>query len=134
AAHSRDTSLLLVLALALSANARVLAAQRALLDAQLGARRAARCEALRAALERLDPALRLPLVELALPALRQRPAGELEYLFELAGKLAACNPAPRLFDHLLLRLLGAQLARLPGGPAERAAAPQLSARAACAAL
>src|SRR5690606_15342197 len=82
AAHSRDTSLLLVLALALSANARVLAAQRALLDAQLGARRAARCESLRAALERLDPALRLPLVELALPALRQRPAGELEYLFE----------------------------------------------------
>ena len=122
-----------MLALALSPEDRVLAAQRALLDAQLGPRRAARCEALRSSLERLDPALRLPLVELALPALRQRPGGELEYLFELAGKLSACNGTPRLFDHLLLRMLAAQLPELTGRSAARAA-PKLSAREACAAL
>jgi len=133
AAHSRESSLLLVLALALSADPVVLAAQRGLLEAQLGARRAARCEALRAELERLDPTLRLPLLELALPALKQRPPSELEYLFELAGKIAALNPRPRLFDHLLLRMLAAQLAAFPG---RRAAptTPKLSTQAACATL
>src|SRR5690606_41461157 len=133
AAHSRESSLLLVLALALSADAPVLAAQRGVLEAQLGARRAARCETLRAELERLDPTLRLPLLELALPALKQRPPSELEYLFELAGKIAALNPRPRLFDHLLLRMLAAQLAAFPG---RRAAptTPKLSTQAACATL
>jgi len=110
AAHSRDGSLLLVLALALAPDPRTRATQRTMLNAQLGPRRAKRCEALRAELDRLDPALRIPILELAVPALKQRPAEQLDYLFGLAAKLTACGGEQRLFDYTLLRMLAAYAA------------------------
>lgn len=134
AAHSRESSLLLALALAFSPDGAILAVQRRLLEAQLGARRAQRCEALRDELERLDPALRIPLLELALPALRQRPKAQLEFLFELADKLVECGGERQLFDHLLLRMLAAQLGELPGLRRISSQPKMRSTRAACASL
>ncbi len=132
AAHSRDTSMLLVLALVLAPDTRARAAQKALLEAQLGARRAARCAELRAELDRLDPALHIPIVELAAPTLKQRPAEQLDYLFELARKLADCGGDQRLFDYVLLRML----AVFVGAPAQRPPGRRttLSAQAACTTL
>jgi len=133
AAHSRDTSLLLVLALALAPAARTRALQRSMLDAQLGPRRAERCAALRDALDRLDPALHIPILELAVPALKQRPPEQLDYLFELTRKLGECGGERRLFDYVLLRMLAAYVA--PAG--DRVAGParaERSARDACATL
>lgn len=133
AAHSRDASLLLVLALALAPDARARALQRSMLDAQLGPRRAGRCARLRDALDRLDPALHIPILELAVPALKQRPAEQLDYLFELTRKLGESGGEHRLFDYVLLRMLATYVAphadRLAG-----AARPVRSAREACATL
>src|SRR5690606_11982245 len=110
AAHSRDSSLLLALALALDADPRTRAAQHSVLEAQLGPRRTERCAALREALDRLDPALRIPILELAVPALKQRPPEQRDYLFDLARKVGEGKGARRLVDYLLLRTLATYVA------------------------
>jgi len=133
AAHSRDASLLLVLALAFAPDAATRAAQTSLLDAQLGRRRTERCVALRAALDGVEPALYIPILELAVPALKQRPAEQLDYLFELVRRLGECGGQRRLFDYVLMRMLAAYVAparhRVPAS-----AAATTSARDAAAAL
>jgi hypothetical protein len=53
-------------------------------------------------------------LELALPTLRQRPGEELEYLWELLTRVQALEPAPRLFDFVLLRVLKVSLRDVPG--------------------
>src|SRR5690606_26557219 len=115
AAHSPDSSMLLVLALALAPDAPARSSQQALLEAQLGPRRAARCAALHEALERLDPALRIPILELAVPALKQRPRAQLEYLLDLARRLGECVGERRLFDYVLVRLLEVYVAPAADG-------------------
>jgi len=133
AAHSRDSSLLLVLALVLAPDGPVRRAQTSLLEAQLGRRRAERCSALRAALDRVDRALYLPIVELAVPALRERPTEQIDYLLDLARRLAEAQGERRLFDYVLLRLLAAYTARSAAvGPS--AAAARTSAQTAAHAL
>lgn len=111
AAHSREASLLLVLALALADDESTRARQLALLDSQLGATRASLCRRLRDDVARLDASLKLPMLELAVPALKQRPAVELDYLFELLARLASVDAEPRLFDWVLVRALAAYLGR-----------------------
>ncbi|HEX6995544.1 MAG TPA: M48 family metallopeptidase [Gammaproteobacteria bacterium] len=134
AAHSRDASLLLVLALVLVPDARTRHAQASLLDAQLGRRRAERCAALAEALDRVDPALYIPILELAVPALKQRPAEQLDYLFDLTRKLGECGGERRLFDYVLMRMLAAYVAPDADRFAASAAAARTSPRDAAAAL
>lgn len=134
AAHSPDSSMLLVLALALAPDAPARSSQQALLEAQLGPRRAARCAALHEALERLDPALRIPILELAVPALKQRPRAQLEYLLDLARRLGECVGERRLFDYVLVRLLEVYVAPAADGSRAAAARSRTSARDAAAAL
>jgi len=131
AAHSRDESLLLVLALALSTDRATRDDQRPLLEAQLGRDRASRCEALHRELAELDPKLRIPVLELTLPALKQRPAEQLEYLFELLARLVGFGGEQRLFDYVLLRMLAAYLNDLPERPLAGAPRTKLSTREAC---
>lgn len=114
AAHSQDSVWLLVLALALAPDATVRAQQLAMLDAQLGSVRARRCETLRRELDRLDPRLRIPLLELGMPALKRRPAEQLEFLLQLVGRVTDLDSQPRLADYVLLRMLAAYLSDLPG--------------------
>ncbi len=136
AAHSKDECLLLILALTLSADAGVRRQQDGLLASQLGAARARRCAELRAELTDLDPKLRIPVLELAVPALKQRPAEQIEYLFALLGRLVDLEPEQRLFDYVLLRMLHAYLSASPAAPSQAAGQPaaKLSPAAAVSAL
>ncbi len=109
ATRSRDASFLVVLALALSPDEGVRNRQLALLRRQLGAARTERCRSLFAELATVAARLRLPVLELAFPALKQRPAVDLKYLRELVAKLQELDPAQRLFDFALLRVLDAYL-------------------------
>jgi hypothetical protein len=104
AAISRESSLLLILALAIDPDP-ARDAQWQLLRQQIGEQRTQRCRRLHEELRALDRRLYLPLVEIAIPALRQRPAEQLRYLRELLRRLTQAAPQPRLFDHLLLRVL-----------------------------
>jgi hypothetical protein len=118
ATRSRDASLLLVLALALAPDAPTRQRQISLLEQQLGAARLGICRRLAADLEFVEPRLRLPILELALPALKKRPGEELTFLLELLARLGALEATPRLFDFVLLRVLRAYL-----GAGVRAAPP-----------
>jgi Zn-dependent protease with chaperone function len=148
ATRSRDASLLVALALALSPTEATRRRQLALIEQQLGATRAARCgrlfEELAGAGSTEGPAamdgesaasararLRLPVLELALPTLRQRPAEQLRYLLTLLARLQELEPAPRLFDFVLLRIVEAYLRSVPGmEPSARRSTNALDARAA----
>ncbi len=121
AARSRDASLLLVLGLALAANEDARERQLALVESQLGAARAAQCRRLHEDLQRVEPRSRLPVLELALPALKQRPADQIRYLLDLLGKVSALDTELRLFDYVLLRVLDAYLLAQPGAARERPA-------------
>jgi hypothetical protein len=135
ATRSRDQSLLVVIALALSSDEPTRRKQLALVEAQLGASRAALCLRLYTDLAPTSSQLRLPVLELALPALRQRPREQLTYLREMLARIQELEPTPRLFDFVLLRVLEAYLRGLPGAePAVRRAARALEPRAAVRAL
>jgi Zn-dependent protease with chaperone function len=121
AARSRDASLLLVLGLALAANEGTRGRQLALVESQLGAARAAQCRRLFEDLQRVEPRLRLPVLELALPALKQRPADQIRYLLDLLAKVSAFDTELRLFDYVLLRVLDAYLLAQPGAAREATA-------------
>lgn len=109
ATRSRDGSLLLLLALALSSDAPTRRRQLGLLEQQLGPARLAVCRRLAADLESVEAQLRLPIVELALPALRKRPSEELTFLLELLARLAELDTTQQLFDFVLLHVLRASL-------------------------
>jgi Zn-dependent protease with chaperone function len=109
AARSRDSSLLLALALALAGDPGTRERQLALLERQLGAARTAVCRRLHDDVDAAGPELRLPILELALPAIKERPREQLDYLFDLLDRLAELDTAPRLFDFVLLHVLTAYL-------------------------
>lgn len=129
AARSREGSLLVIVALAMSSDAATRSKQLTFVEQQLGATRTDLCKRL---LGELDPAaaeLRLPVLELTLPALRQRPHAELTYLAELTSRVQALETTPRLFDFVLMRLVQAYLRDVPGvAPAPRRTARALDAR------
>ncbi len=114
ATRSRDASLLLVVALALSGDDATRRKQLAFVEQRLGAARTELCKRLHSELGRASAELRLPVLELASPTLRQRPREELEYLWELLTRVQELEPAPRLFDFVLLRVLKTYLRDIPG--------------------
>jgi Zn-dependent protease with chaperone function len=135
ATHSRESSLLAVIALALSSDGTTRRQQLGLVERQLGAARAALAHRLHAELAPLEPRLRLPVLELALPTLRQRPPEQIAYLWELLARLQELERAPRLFDFVLLRVLEAYLRATPDSAAKlRRPAIGLDARTAVRAL
>jgi len=123
AARSRDSSLLLVLALALSPDEPARQRQMNLLEQQLGATRAGLCRRLAAELAGIEHGVYLPIVELAVPALKRRPGEQLTYLFELLPRLAELDPEPRLFSFVLLHALRAFLRGTPAAAPARTATP-----------
>jgi hypothetical protein len=114
ATRSRDGSLLLVVALALSSEDATRRKQLAFVEQQLGASRAELCKRFHGEIERASAGIRLPVLELALPTLRQRPHEELAYLLNLLTRVQALETAPRLFDFVLLRLVKTYLRDVPG--------------------
>ena len=135
ATRSRDSSLLVVVALALSSNESTRRQQLALVERQLGAARAELCRRLFGELATPAAAeLHLPVLELALPTLRQRPREQLAYLSELLARVQELEKTPRLFDFVLLRVLKTYLRDLPGASPDAARPASLDSRAAARAL
>jgi Zn-dependent protease with chaperone function len=113
AAHSHESSLLLIIALGFSDDPGARSRQSDLVEQQFGPGRAGLVHELRKELDVLDARLKLPLLELAMPALRQRPPEQLEFLASLLRRLTEQNANERLFDYVLLRLLESYLWELP---------------------
>jgi Zn-dependent protease with chaperone function len=126
AARAQDTSLLLVLALAVAPAAPARDHQFALLDNQLGKTRGLECRRLYETLSRVDRRFRLAVVALALPALKRRPAEQIRYLLDLLGRIAALEGEPRLFDYALLHVLAGYLRAQPAAAQARAARTALT--------
>ncbi len=123
AARAQDSSLLLIVSLAVAPDAPVRDRQLALLESQLGKARGLECRRLYEALSTVDRRMRLTIVTLALPALKRRPAEQVRYLLELLGKVAALEVEPRLFDYVLIHLLAAYLRTQPTAASAPRAAP-----------
>ena len=84
--------------------------QHALLAARCGEELAARAMALRAGvLARLHPALRLPLAQLAFPALRRHPRPELERFLQAIDAMVHADGQVSVFEYCLSRLLQVQV-------------------------
>jgi len=130
ATRSHDSSLLVAVALALSSDEATRRQQLAIVERQLGATRA---DLARRLFDEIAPSaeLRLPVLELALPTLRQRPREQLAYLSELLVRVQELEKTPRLFDFVLVRVLKTYLNDLPGAArATGRAEPPLDSRSA----
>jgi Zn-dependent protease with chaperone function len=127
AAHSPQDALAVVLAAVLSQDAPTRKRQIAHLRTRikLAPDSFARLEALASGGARLEPALRLPLLEIAFPALRQRPPEQLRALVVLVDELLRLNGEVSVLDYALGRLLRVQLSEALTPRAGRPAQPAL---------
>lgn len=105
AAHSREAAPLLLLALLLHEDGRVRERQLQLLGGRLGEARERRVADLAGTLASGRRSDRLPLLEIAFPALKERPAAELAFFIELAERLAEASGDIELFEYALLKLV-----------------------------
>lgn len=110
AAHSPQDAVDLVLALLLGADPALRAVQMQRIAARRPMVALGHIENLATQVQRLDTALRLPLLDMAFPALRQRPPLELRNLIGLVDDLTRVNGMTRIFDYALSRLLRQMLA------------------------
>ena len=126
AAHSPQDALAVVLAVVLSRETLTRERQIAHLRTRikLAPDAFARLEALASHGARLAPALRLPLLEIAFPALRQRPPEQLRALAILVDELLRLDGQVSVLDYALGRLLRVQLSEAltprAGRPSQRA--------------
>lgn len=108
AAHMRERAIDAVLALLVAPDADPQPAL-AVVEAHLGAVRAKGCAELLDAARQLHPAQRLPVAQLALPALKRRPPGEIEQLLAGVDGLIHRDGHIEVFEYVLARLLRQQL-------------------------
>lgn len=111
AAHSADDAYLLTIALLLDTRHGDYPQQKALLHERLGEQRARRVDALAQQLSAASRALRLPLLEIAFPALKRRPAAQLDYLGELLHRLVTLDGQTTLYELCFYRVVRANLAQ-----------------------
>ena len=120
AASQGSTAVPLVLGMLLDASPEVRVRQLRAVVARLGQPVADATAALAGRLPRLDPMLRLPVVELAAPQLVARPAPERSALVAALDELARADGAVSVFEYCLTRVVGSYLLD--------AAAPRASSR------
>jgi len=109
AAHSTELSYLLVIALILDRGGETLQRQLALLTEQLGEQRTLLVSQFRSHLRAAGPEYRLPLLEIAFPALRQRPAPQLNFLIDLTARLIEIDGDIELHEFCFYRVLATNL-------------------------
>ena len=109
AAHSSDLSYLLTIALILDQSGRVLERQFTLATEQLGEQRTRLIRKFYDELLKAGPVYRLPLLEIAFPALRQRPAPQLQYLIDLTGRMIEIDGEIELYEFCFYRVLATNL-------------------------
>ena len=124
AAHSPDLAFLLAVACALDPrDGGVRRRQLALLDERLGTGRRRMAEAYATALAEAGPHYRLPLLEMAFPALKERPREQLGFLLELVRRLIEQDGHVDVREYCYYRVLASHLdqATDPGRRAARRA-------------
>jgi len=109
AAHSRDGAVLLALALVLHAEPAARQRQLGLLQSRIGEARSRRVERLHEDCAALGPLYRLPLLELAFPALKDRPQAQLAFLAELGEELTTLDGALDFYEYCFTRTLRGHL-------------------------
>ena len=120
AAHSSDSSYLLAVALILNHSGDELDRQLQLVGEQLGAERAEKTRQFYDRLAEIDARFRLPLLSIAFPALKRRPAPQLEFLAELAERLINVDGKIDLYEFCYYRILSTSLS-LASSPSTRLA-------------
>ena len=120
AAHSAELAYLLAIALIIGREREHRDRQLGLVGEQLGAERAQIVIRLNEEVAAMSTDHRLPLLEIAFPALKLRPPAQLEYLVELAGRLIDVDGQVDLYEYCFYRVLRINLgqaanpARYPG--------------------
>ena len=109
AAHSSELAYLLTVALILDRSGKVLPRQLGLAEDRLGEQRTALVEKFYAELQQIGAEYRLPLLEIAFPALRRRPPPQLVYLVELAERMIEVDGDIDLYEYCFYRVLVASL-------------------------
>jgi Zn-dependent protease with chaperone function len=111
--------MLLIPALLLHTDTAARAQQLALLGQQLGAERCRHVQRLYAALQTTKIEARLPILNLALPLVKEQPAGRLEYLSDLLEQVATQDNEIELFEYALLRIYQHYIQRAANPAARR---------------
>lgn len=111
AAHSSEFAYLLAVALVLDRSGKVVERQFTLLQEQLGKERAQLIRRYYDELLAIGAEFRLPLLEIAFPALKLRPAQELSYLASLTTRLIEVDGEIELFEFCFYRIMMSNLGR-----------------------
>jgi len=118
AAHSHELAYLLTVALILDSSGRVLERQLKLTEERLGVDRTNLVRQYYDEISKAGAEYRLPLMEIAFPALKQRPAPQLSYLIELAGRIIDVDGEIDLYEYCFYRILVSNLGQA-SDPARR---------------
>ena len=105
AAHSAELAYLLVVALIVDTGQEHRARQLRLIEERLGAERTRIVSRLHSEVASMSTDHRLPLLEVTFPALKLRPAAQLEYLVELASRLIDVDGRVDLYEYCFYRVL-----------------------------
>jgi Zn-dependent protease with chaperone function len=109
AAHSQELAYLLTVALILDGTGRVLDRQLKLTEEQLGQERAQLIKRYYDEIASIGAEYRLPLMAITFPALKRRPAPQLSYLTDLAGRLIEIDGKIDLYEYCYYRILVSNL-------------------------
>jgi Zn-dependent protease with chaperone function len=111
AAHSVDFAYLLTIALVLDRSGKIVERQLAIARDQLGRERADLLRRFYDELATIGTEYRLPLLEIAFPALKQRPPQELGYLLSMTARMIETDGEIDLYEFCFYRILSTNLAR-----------------------
>ena len=109
AAHSHELAYLLTIALILDRSGRAIERQLTLVEERLGQQRSKLVRQYYDEICASGAEYRLPLMEIAFPALKLRPAPQLSYLIELAGRLIEIDGQIDLYEYCFYRVLVSNL-------------------------
>lgn len=105
AAHSPEQAWVLALALALDLNTLHSERQLRFVDEQLGVERGKQVRRYFGQISKIGAGYRLPILEIAFPALKRRPVPQLEYLLELVRRLIELDGEVDLYEYCFFRVL-----------------------------
>ncbi len=128
ASHSHEYSYLLVVALILDRNGRTLDRQLTLAEEQFGAERTRLIRRYYDELTQIGAEYRLPILEVAFPALKQRPAPQIEFLISFARRIMELDAQIDLYEYCFYRILQINLGNA-ANPSQRRAGRKSSRKA-----
>jgi len=109
AAHSSELAYLLTIALVLDRSGKHVERQLSLAQEQLGAQRAQLIRRYYNELAKAGAEYRLPLLEIAFPALKLRPPQELAYVISMIGRMIEIDDEVDLYEYCFYRILTSSL-------------------------